>query len=187
MSVPLSEMAALLSSGQATMRPQDAALAAQQGTPFAFPATAANLAAFEGAMAPRGTVAPLTSSGAQAASNTIYNQYLLNAGGGAALQKAGLSVPASGTPRPSASAFSWLDPWPWVKAEALNGILIALGVTTVIIIVGAIFRQATQSTPALYVRGSAQTLTQGARAAKSVGSRVAGALAVPTEIAAAAA
>lgn len=137
----------------------------------------------------QGLGAPTDSSGlstpaAQSASNALYNQYLANASGGSALQAAGITPPASAAPASSTPTFSWLDPWAWFKAEALNGILIVLGVITVIIVIGAIFRQATRSAPARYVGGSVQTIGQGAAAAKSGVSKVAEAVGSAAEVAA---
>ncbi len=160
MSIPASEIAALLQSGQATMTPETAAIAAETGVPFAFPASPGAVPQFTAALdAAGGTVMPtagLSGVQAQQQSNTEFNQYLANNGGAAAEQAAGISAPASTAPNSGAPAFSWLDPFPWLKSEGLNILLIIVGVVTIIIVVTALFRGAADSSPVRYTRDNAR-------------------------------
>ena len=100
------------------MSPETAALAAESGVPFAFAATPNATENFTAALASNGgMIAPAASQGlstaqSQQQSNTIYNQFLSNAGGAAAEQAAGISAPSTTTPANTAASFSWLDPFP---------------------------------------------------------------------------
>ena len=140
------------------MSPETAALAAESGVPFAFTATPNATESFTAALAANGgTIAPaapqgLSTAQSQHQSNTIYNQFLANAGGAAAEQAAGISAPSATTPANTASSFSWLDPFPWLKSEGLNILLIVTGVITIIIVITALFRAANNSAPARYTR-----------------------------------
>ena len=162
MSIPVNEIAALLSSGQATMTPKTAALAAETGVPFAFPATPGAAQQFTQAIdAAGGTILPsvapgLSTAQSQQQSNTTYNEYLAQNGGAAAEQAAGISTPKSTAQNTTPSAFSWLDPWPWLKSEGLNILLIVIGAATVIIVVTALFRGAADSSPVRYTRDNAR-------------------------------
>jgi len=171
-SIPANEIATLLSSGQATMTPETAALAAESGVPFAFPATPGAAQQFTQAIdAQGGTILPPVSPGlstaqAQQQSDTTYNQYLAQNGGAAAEQAAGISTPNNTPSIASPSAFSWLDPWPWLKSEGLNILLIVIGAATVIIVVTALFRAAGDSAPVSYTRDNARAAVGAARKAK---------------------
>ncbi len=175
MSVPVDQIGALLSSGQAIMTPQGAATAAMEGVPFAMPATPTAVTQFDTALQAQGGGAvyptPGTSTAAsEAASNNVFNQYLTNIGGGAAEQAAGITTPAASSAPATSNAtpaFSWLDPFPWLASEGLNLLLIVLGVVTVIIVLTALFRQAGNSTPARYVGENARAAASAARGAKS--------------------
>ena len=171
MSIPANEIATLLQSGQATMSPATAAIAAETGVPFAFPAAPGAAQQFATALAAAGgtiMAAPstgLTGAQAQQQSNTEFNQYLANNGGAAAEQAAGISAPASASPTSGAPAFSWLDPFPWLKAEGLNILLIIVGVITIIIVVTALFRGAADSEPVRYTRDNARAAGNAAKKA----------------------
>ncbi len=180
MSIPVNEIATLLQSGQATMTPETAAIAAETGVPFAFPASPGAVPQFTAALdAAGGTVMPAPAAGlsgaqAQQQSNTEFNQYLANNGGAAAEQAAGISAPASTAPNSGAPAFSWLDPFPWLKSEGLNILLIIVGVITIIIVVTALFRGAADSSPVRYTRDNARAAIGAAKAAQKTGSELLG-------------
>ncbi len=173
MSIPASEIAALLQSGQATMTPETAAIAAETGVPFAFPAAPGAVPQFTAALdAVGGTVMPAPTAGlsgaqAQQQSNTEFNQYLANNGGAAAEQAAGIAAPTSTAPTSGTPAFSWLDPFPWLKAEGLNILLIIIGVITIIIVVTALFRGSADSNPVRYTRENARAAGDAAKKAGS--------------------
>ena len=185
MSIPTNEIAALLQSGQASMTPETAAIAAETGVPFAFPAAPGAVPQFTAALdAAGGTVMPaagLSGAQAQQQSNTEFNQYLANNGGAAAEQAAGISAPASTAPTSGAPAFSWLDPFPWLKAEGLNILLIIVGVITIIIVVTALFRGAAESNPVRYTRENARAA--GAAAKKAGTTLLGGAESAATDLA----
>lgn len=154
------------------MTPETAALAAENGVPFAFPAAPGATQQFAQAIdAQGGTLLPMVTPGvagaqAQQQSNTVYNEYLAQNGGAAAEQAAGIAAPSQTTSKTSPSAFSWLDPWPWLKSEGLNILLIVVGVVVVIIVVTALFRAANDSTPVNYTRDNARAAIGAARKAK---------------------
>ncbi len=171
MSIPANEIGALLQSGAATMTPATAAIAAENGVPFAFPATPGAPQAFAQAIdAQGGTILPpvtpagISGTQAQQQSDALFNQYLSNNGGAQNEQNAGIAAPKPQTQ--SASAFSWLDPWPWLKSEGLNILLIIVGVVTVIIVVTALFRGAANSEPARYAKDNAGAALRAAKKAK---------------------
>ena len=172
MSIPANEMTLLLQSGQAIMTPETAALAAESGVPFAFAATpnatqdfTAALAADGGSIAPA-TPQGLSSAQSQQQSNTIFNQFLANAGGAAAEQAAGISTPSTTAPANTGTSFSWLDPFPWLKSEGLNILLIVIGVITIIIVITALFRAANNSAPVRYTRENSKAALGAAKTVK---------------------
>ncbi len=151
MSVPLDQLAALFSSGQATMTPQDAAANAQIGAPFAFPSNPANLTQFEASMAPTGDVIPIasgsapgTTSASAATTGSANNagptygpngSFSENLGHGIYLsqnQSGQVGVEKSANAAKQAANtkafFSWLDPSTWGNAGLIAvGVILAIG------------------------------------------------------------
>ena len=170
MSVPVDQIGSILASGQGTMTPQGAAVAAVEGTPFAFQATPGAVPSFQAALAAEGGgTQPLSGTAAETASNNVFNQYLAQNGGAQAEQAAGISAPAAQATASGTPSFSWLDPFPWLAAEGLNILLIVLGTVTVIIVLTALFRSASNSSAAGYVRENAAPSIAGAKSLFSGG------------------